>query len=167
MLLTLASCGEKKNKQDAVNTRQELEQAKEQTADIADASFSDGMIGKVFHNYQQIRMALVNSNSDEVQRAARNLAESISEESEGMKSMAVAVADATDIEKQRELFSKFTTDIEPMLRETLTEGTIYKQFCPMAFEGKGGYWMSNVEEIQNPYYGKKMLKCGKVVEEIK
>lgn len=165
--ITLVSCGEKKNKQDAeVNTQHEVEQAKKQTADIADASFSDGMSGKVFHNYQQIRMALVNSEANEVQMAAGNLAECFPEEREEMKSMAKAMAVAADIEKQRELFSEFTEKVEPLFKESISEGTIYKQFCPMAFEGKGGYWISDVDEIRNPYFGKKMLKCGKVTETI-
>ncbi len=165
--MIFTSCGEKKNRQDAkISTSEELEQAKESTADIADASFSDGMTGKVFHNYQRIRMALVNSDADEVQTAAGNLAESFTVERDNMKLNALAMAEANDLETQRELFSEFTAKVEPMFKESLSEGTIYKQFCPMAFDGKGGYWISNVDEIRNPYYGEKMLKCGKVVEEI-
>ncbi|WP_245224777.1 DUF3347 domain-containing protein [Pseudozobellia sp. WGM2] len=165
--MTLASCGEQKTKQDAeISTQQEIEQPKNQTADIADASFSDGMTGKVFQNYQQIRMALVDSDADGVQTTAGNLAESFSEEREDIKKIAIAMAEATDIEKQRELFSDITEKVEPMFKESISEGTIYKQFCPMAFDGKGGYWISNVDEIRNPYYGEKMLKCGKVTEAI-
>lgn len=165
--IVITACGETKNKQDAeVSTPKEVEQAKEQTAEIADASFSDGMAGKVFHNYQQVRMALVNSDADEVQTTSGNLAESFSEERDNMKLTALAMAEADDLEKQRELFSAFTEKVEPMLKESLIEGTIYKQFCPMAFDGKGGYWISNTDEIRNPYYGDKMLKCGKVVAEI-
>lgn len=167
LALTVMACGEKKNRKDAeTSSSEELEQAKENTTDIADASFSDGMTGKVFHNYQQIRMALVNSNADEVKTASGNLAESFAGERSEMKEMAMAMADTDDLEKQRELFSDFTAKVEPMFKETLSEGTIYKQFCPMAFDGKGGHWISNVDEIRNPYYGEKMLKCGKVVEEI-
>lgn len=163
--ITLASCGEKKNRQDAeINTPQEVNQTNERTADVAVASFSEGMTGKVFHNYQRIRMGLVNSDVDEVQAAAGNLADSLPEEREEMKSMAIEIVDAGNIEKQRELFSNFTAIVEPLLKESISEGRIYKQFCPMAFEGKGGYWMSDSEEIRNPYYGQKMLKCGKVVE---
>jgi hypothetical protein len=168
-VITLVSCGEKaKNKQDAdINTPKEIEQATQQTVDIADASFSDEMTEKVFRNYQRIRTALVNSDADGVQTAAGNLAEIFSEEREDMKSTALAMADAGDIEKQRELFSEFTMKAEPLFKESISEGSIYKQFCPMAFEGKGGYWISNVAEIRNPYYGEKMLKCGKVTETIK
>ena len=167
-LITLASCGQTKNKQDAkISTPEEIETKKESMAEIADATFSDGMTGKVFHNYQQMRMALVNSDAEEVIKAAGNLAESFTEDREEMHLMAKALEEIDDIEKQRELFSQFTEKVEPMFKESLSEGTIYKQFCPMAFEGKGGYWISNVEEIKNPYYGDKMLKCGKVTETIK
>ena len=165
--MTLASCGEQKTKQDAeISTQHEIDQSKNQTADIADVSFSDGMIGKVFHNYQQIRISLVNSDDGGVQTAAGKLAESFFEEREDMKAIAMAMAEATDIERQRELFSDFTEKVEPMFKQSISEGSIYKQFCPMAFEGKGGYWISNVDEIRNPYYGEEMLKCGKVTETI-
>jgi hypothetical protein len=164
----LASCGDATKKQDnKMSKPEEIEAKKENTPEIAYTAFSDGMTGKVFQNYQQIRVALVNSNPDEVNVAAGNLAESFAGEREEMKSMAIAMANTKDIEKQRELFSQFTEKVEPLFKESISEGAIYKQFCPMAFEGKGGYWISNSEEIRNPYYGEKMLKCGKVTETIK
>ena len=168
IIIFLASCGDATKKQDnKMSKPEEIEAKKENSPEIADASFSDGMTGKVFQNYQQIRLALVNSNPEEVNVAAGNLAESFAGEREEMKSMAIAMADAKDIEQQRELFSQFTEKVEPLFKESISEGAIYKQFCPMAFEGKGGYWISNSEEIRNPYYGEKMLKCGKVTETIK
>ena len=168
IIISLASCGDATKKQDnKMSKPEEIEAKKENAPEIADASFSDGMTGKVFQNYQQIRVALVNSNPDEVNLAAGNLAESFAGEREEMKSMALAMADTKDIEKQRELFYQFTEKVEPLFKESISEGAIYKQFCPMAFEGKGGYWISNAEEIRNPYYGDKMLKCGKITETIK
>jgi len=168
IIMFLASCGDATKKQDnKMSKPEEIEAKKENTPEIAYTAFSDGMTGKVFQNYQQIRVALVNSNPDEVNVAAGNLAESFAGEREEMKSMAIAMANTKDIEKQRELFSQFTEKVEPLFKESISEGAIYKQFCPMAFEGKGGYWISNSEEIRNPYYGEKMLKCGKVTETIK
>ena len=163
--MVMTSCGENKNKQEAkINTQNEIEQKEKRTADIADASFSDGMTGKVFHNYQQIRMALVNSDAKGVQTAATNLSESFSEERENIKSKALAMAEDTNLESQRQLFSDLTQEVEPLIKESLSGGKVYKQFCPMALDGKGAYWISNVEKIENPYYGSKMLKCGKVTE---
>jgi Cu(I)/Ag(I) efflux system membrane fusion protein len=39
---------------------------------------------------------------------------------------------------------------------------VYKEYCPMAFDNKGAYWLSESEEIRNPYFGKSMLTCGEV-----
>lgn len=166
-LIITASCKENKNRQDAqMNTPEEVKQEKEQTADIADATFVDGMTGKAWHNYLQVRTALVNSDADGVQTAAGNLAESFAEERAELKSLAKKIAEINDIEEQRSLFSDFGKEVEPLFKEGLGEGTIYKQYCPMAFENTGGYWFSDVDEIRNPYFGDRMLKCGKVTETI-
>jgi len=39
---------------------------------------------------------------------------------------------------------------------------IYLEFCPMANNDKGGYWLSFEKEIRNPYFGKAMMSCGEV-----
>lgn len=77
------------------------------------------------------------------------------------------IATTNDVNVQRDAFSDLTAAMEPVLDEALTSGEVYKQFCPMAFEGKGGYWLSNSKEIRNPYYGDKMLKCGRVEATLK
>ena len=43
---------------------------------------------------------------------------------------------------------------------------LYANHCPMAFDNKGAYWLSAATEIENPYFGSKMLKCGKREEEL-
>ena len=35
----------------------------------------------------------------------------------------------------------------------------------MAFK-EGAYWLSSIEDIRNPYYGARMLNCGKIEEVI-
>jgi Cu(I)/Ag(I) efflux system membrane fusion protein len=32
--------------------------------------------------------------------------------------------------------------------------------CPMAFGGEGADWLQEADEVTNPYFGKKMLRCG-------
>jgi hypothetical protein len=167
-LIFVASCGDTKNQQNPKTpTPEEMNAQQEKAPEIAQATFSDEMAGKVFRNYQQIRIALVNSNAEEATKAAGNLVQSVSGEKEEMKSIATAMAEVKDLEKQRALFSQLTEKVEPLFKGAIAEGAIYKQFCPMAFEGNGGYWISDMEEIRNPYYGDKMLKCGKVAETIK
>ena len=48
-----------------------------------------------------------------------------------------------------------------------TDKPIYLEFCPMALDNKGGFWLSKEKEIKNPYFGDKMLRCGEVKKEFK
>ncbi|MBU4264188.1 MAG: efflux RND transporter periplasmic adaptor subunit [Proteobacteria bacterium] len=46
-------------------------------------------------------------------------------------------------------------------------GPVYEQFCPMAFGNTGATWLAGSEEINNPYFGRKMLRCGEVRRQLK
>lgn len=48
----------------------------------------------------------------------------------------------------------------------LKQGNLFAIFCPMAFDGKGAYWISDSKTVQNPYFGSKMPTCGEVKEEL-
>ena len=45
--------------------------------------------------------------------------------------------------------------------------TVYLEFCPMAFDNKGAFWLSDTKVIKNPYFGDKMPTCGEVKKEFK
>lgn len=72
----------------------------------------------------------------------------------------------SDIKHQREHFLALSTDIIDLVNLLGTEKTLYKDFCPMANNNKGGYWLSEIKDIKNPYYGARMLKCGSVKKQI-
>ena len=77
-------------------------------------------------------------------------------------------ANAGKIEHQREHFVMLSKDMADLVKTFGNGGqTLYKDFCPMANDGKGAIWMSEVKEIKNPYQGSKMLTCGSVKETIK
>lgn len=166
-ILFISCKGEKENQSVEINTSEEVEQAEEEVADVADQDFIDGMTGKVWHNYLEIKMALTNDDPEQVKDVAEGMADSFSAERSEMKAIAEQLAETDDIEKQRELFAAFTEKAGPMFEEALSGGTIYKKFCPMAFNNKGAYWYADVEEINNPYFGDKMPDCGSVEKTIK
>ena len=70
----------------------------------------------------------------------------------------------SEMDHQREHFKALSTDMIDMVAITGTPNTLYQQFCPMY--DKGSAWLSVSNEIRNPYYGSKMLKCGKVQKKI-
>jgi Protein of unknown function (DUF3347) len=73
-----------------------------------------------------------------------------------------------DLEKKRESFEMVSGVLYDLLRAVRPNGvTAYYQYCPMAFNDKGAYWLSNADSIRNPYFGKKMLTCGEVKETLK
>ncbi|MGV3502744.1 MAG: DUF3347 domain-containing protein [Adhaeribacter sp.] len=45
-----------------------------------------------------------------------------------------------------------------------SDQTLYYQYCPMANQNQGGYWLSANKEIRNPYFGSGMLTCGSTEE---
>ncbi len=81
-----------------------------------------------------------------------------------IKSAAQAVKSASEIEQQRKYFKPLSASIIETVKTFGISETIYIQFCPMADSNAGGSWLSSEEEIRNPYFGDKMLKCGKVTE---
>ena len=46
----------------------------------------------------------------------------------------------------------------------LKEVTVYRTYCPMAFDNQGAYWLSDAATIRNPYFGHQMINCGWVKE---
>lgn len=77
-------------------------------------------------------------------------------------------ANANKIAHQREHFVMLSKDIADLIKVFGNSGqTLYKDFCPMANDGKGAIWISETKEIKNPYLGSKMPDCGTVKETIK
>jgi Cu(I)/Ag(I) efflux system membrane fusion protein len=46
----------------------------------------------------------------------------------------------------------------------LENDRVFKNFCPMAFNDKGAFWLSEIKDIRYPHYGSAMLNCGEVKE---
>lgn len=94
-----------------------------------------------------------------------------------IRANAVSLLSQTDITEMRQDFRMMTEMMYPAFFNTINyEGQkLYLQHCPMAFgEDKGADWISNSEEIVNPYLGKNhpeykgsMLHCGEIKDTIK
>lgn len=84
-----------------------------------------------------------------------------------LKEDAEHIADTKDISHQRDHFMTLSKNMYELIKVAKIETPTYYQFCPMANAGKGANWLSKESEVKNPYYGSKMMSCGKVVETIK
>lgn len=80
---------------------------------------------------------------------------------------AIAATNDPTCEKQRIAFEYVSNSMYALLKKAeMKNAGVYRQFCPMAFNDKGAYWISSVPEIKNPYFGKKMLECGEVTDSL-
>ncbi|WP_282161039.1 DUF3347 domain-containing protein [Ulvibacterium marinum] len=139
--------------------------SKNQAQISTELAFNDESAKAQFQHYVHIKTALVNSNIDEAKSGATMLMKNTDDAN--LKGMLAKISEASDIETLRAVFSDVTEQMTSIVNEALSSGEVYKQFCPMAFNNQGGYWLSTEKEIRNPYYGDKMLKCGRVTETIK
>lgn len=132
--------------------------------DEVTAEFQNQEIASVYQHYINIKKALVQTDAAMAQERAEEMVAGLEgkQVNEQLNQAAGDIAATNNVNEQREAFSQLTSAMEEELEGALASGEIYKQYCPMAFEGKGDYWFSNTQEIRNPYYGDKMLKCGRV-----
>lgn len=70
----------------------------------------------------------------------------------------------SEMDHQREHFKALSKDVTDMIAITGADAKIYEMSCPM-YDG-GSNWLSSSKEVRNPYYGDKMLDCGKMEKEL-
>lgn len=77
------------------------------------------------------------------------------------------IAETKDVGHQRDHFSSLSEHMYKLIKAAKPSQTVYYQHCPMAKDGKGANWLSQIPAIKNPYYGAQMLNCGKTTETLK
>ncbi|TPE43016.1 DUF3347 domain-containing protein [Pontibacter mangrovi] len=139
-------------------------------------------IGQLISEYLNLKDALVAADANAAKTAANQVltvakampvatlsdaeAKTYAEEkTASIVSSATSIAGAGDVEAQRENLEALSEAIFSMAKAfNANDQKLYYQHCPMAMNDKGAYWLSSNEEIRNPYFGDKMLKCGSTEE---
>lgn len=138
---------------------------------------------EVFEHYFAIKDALVKTDGNIASMKANEFLTAISsvkmdklateEHAVWMKVMkdlafdAEHISDTKEASHQRDHFMTLSKNMYELIKVSKNEMPTYYQFCPMANGGKGANWLSKESAVKNPYYGSKMLTCGKTVETFK
>lgn len=134
-------------------------------------------IGATFQSYITLKNALVATKAEEAKQAAGALKANvekvasaavegeaktyIGEQISMVSQHADQIAGSTDIEAQRAQLDMLSSSLFALMKATgANTEKAYYQYCPMANNEKGAYWISENQEIRNPYFGDKMLTCG-------
>lgn len=135
----------------------------------AGVQLKDDKLNALYQQYVQLTAALINGDVKQA-RFAGNAIEAGAREVDGGERLGTSAAKITataDIEEQRAAFSTLSNDLVALVKKSgMHTGQLYVDFCPMAMNDKGAYWLSSDKAIQNPYFGEKMMTCGEVKETI-
>jgi hypothetical protein len=138
------------------------------TASVA-PEFKDQNVKDIYQHYIHVKSALVKADVKEAQAGASALSTAFTKVgNKNGAALAGKIASASNIAAQRIELDGLTSEVEKAIKGSgLKSGVVYKQYCPMAKEGNGAYWLASESKVNNPYYGSEMLECGEVKEEIK
>jgi len=137
----------------------------------------------VFNNYIKLKDALVNDDSNNVIEEAKNTLYSLNKVNmkllknekahtnwmsfeKKIKSSVSSISEVAEIKEQRRNFKHLSIHLRGAIEVFGINEKVYSQFCPMADNDKGAYWLSKEEKVLNPYFGDAMLKCGSVKQVI-
>jgi len=140
-------------------------------------------LNKVINAYLQLKNALVADDFPRAQDEAKALqgsiekvvASSLNSDAEivwqsyaqELRKDVSQISAGSEISGLRNRFDELSTTIIGLVKTFgLSNNTYYVQHCPMADSDKGADWLSTSTEIENPYYGSAMLKCGEVTEKL-
>ncbi len=138
----------------------------------------------LFDSYFKMKNALVNDDFEKAKAAGNAINSSLSkvnmnlfkgdadtlwmQQSSALKQSTQHLEHLSDIKALRASFIEVSRSMIAIAESFVPiSTTVYVQHCPMADSNKGADWLSNKEEILNPYFGQAMLSCGENTKTIR
>ncbi|MGI9543484.1 MAG: efflux RND transporter periplasmic adaptor subunit [Cyclobacteriaceae bacterium] len=145
-----------------------------------DPSFQK-QLQSVYQKYQDLSLTLVSSDPKGVKKSGQKLNTALKKVDMGLVKGTdhqtwmnqlekinlnlKAILNSEKIQEQRDHFAHLSEGLYQSIKFFgISKGAIYYQYCPMALNNKGAFWLSSKEEIANPYFGNEMLDCGETKE---
>jgi hypothetical protein len=169
---------------DTSSSKEDSENHDHSTMDHADGDHSSEGVAttdQLVDYYLLVKDALVAGNQEAAASAGSKLAQAAAdfdvsnlpetEQQNGREILEVIKENGEHIGKsemdyQIEHFEAIDTELIDLLNVAGYDKTLYQQYCPMYNDNKGGTWLSDSEEIENPLFKSKMLTCGSVKQTI-
>lgn len=165
--LFIFSCKNKNEISAETTVTPKIAVAKRETKSLA---IQDETVNAIYPHYLALTAAITEEKVAEAKIVSSNIEAGAAElnSNRALKKYATQIITAKDIEQQRSAYARLSDEFIALVKKAgVKNGELYRNHCPMAFDGKGASWLSPSKEIRNPYYGEEMLTCGSVEETIK
>lgn len=172
LTLVLLNCGNADNKlkqtgNDSASTKEPVIPERKPSEEMV---INDDILNAIYLQYLNLSRALTEGNISAAKISSNAIEAGAREMSDGrlIAVSAAKITTASNIEVQRSAYLTLSKEMIALIKKSgLNKGAIYVEYCPMAFDNKGGHWLSSNTEIRNPYFGDEMLTCGEVTDTIK
>ncbi|MCF6167188.1 DUF3347 domain-containing protein [Lutibacter sp.] len=168
--VTITTFGQQNHDHSKMNHKKGMMKGEVVQQKMGETQFNDANLNKAYMHYIMINKALVKSQPKKAQMMSKMLVDILNNYGKASESLIAAnkLAESDNLENQRKTFAELTISMEPLFKDNITKGKVYKNFCPMA-NGSGAYWFSDSENIVNPYMGAEssMSSCGSAKETFK
>ena len=111
----------------------------------------------LFNNLGQVNMKLLTDDK------AHNYWISLEKE---LKVSVNSISNTTSVKEQRIHFKNLSSHLANALQLFGINEKVYYQFCPMADNNNGAYWLSKEKKVINPYFGSAMYNRGEIKQVI-
>ena len=164
------SCGPQKTSE-TDHSGHDMSMKKEGMTEMQASMLLKDKAKEIISAYLALKEALVQTDAATASLSAKAILVSLEgsedELADKIKTDAEHISGTGDVEHQRKHFGSLSDNVYTLIKTTeANDAPLYRQYCPMAFDNAGGYWISSEKEVLNPYFGDKMLKCGSVKEEL-
>ncbi len=188
--LTLGACGGTKSDADetALEHNHEGHEAMSQDqsamSSVPMSSFNapapfKSELGNLYEDYQTLKDALVATDAEQAALGTTSMQQTLSsidasglegearsywnKRAEKMDAALAQMHAGGNVETIRKGFADLTVPMQEAIAGFgANTRKLYVQHCPMAFNNTGASWLSDKEQVSNPYFGDKMLRCGSV-----
>jgi Cu(I)/Ag(I) efflux system membrane fusion protein len=140
-------------------------------------------LNELLSSYYNLKDAFVNDNADLANSEAKNLLKSLDKvemkllkgdahmywmtQKNNIQLSGEKIANSNDINEQRNQLISISNAMINSVKAFGVTNVSYEQYCPMADDNNGAYWLSESNKVLNPYFGSSMLNCGEIKNEIK
>jgi Cu(I)/Ag(I) efflux system membrane fusion protein len=187
-LACLTDCSSKRNEKDVANEDRSASVPEDTTRQdkpqFEVATTFQRQLSGVFASYLALKEGFFSADAGKIKAAAVRTGEALQRTDMALLSGAAhhdwmthlpAMANALkgiqseqDIEAQRKAFSALSDNLYKSIKAFGLGGEeAFYEYCPMAFNNEGAYWLSDEQKIRNPYFGEKMPGCGEVRDTVR